>query len=128
MANGVPHKLIIEERDGYLYVLYGGDPLTLEMIVKTANMVSERVRATGFKKLLVVREAPPLESEENRSMVRAMGRSLLGAGVQLAVIDAYGNDPTETQRVAEVSRQAGWNLAVFDSEEEAEAWLLRDGN
>jgi hypothetical protein len=119
-----PHKLIVEEREGYLHVVYGADELTLEMIVQIINTVAERVRAGRYTRVLLVREAPLLESDRARTMVAAMIRNLLGDEVRFAIVDAYGNDPKAARRAAEASRRAGWNLTAFDSESEAEAWLL----
>lgn len=124
MAEVRQHKLLIEERPGYLYAVYGGDPLTLEMILTTVNKVVERVRARGYDRVLLMRDAPILESDTNRAMVAAMIRNLLGNDVRFAIVDAYGNDPEATRRAVEASRRAGWDLTGFDSESEAEAWLI----
>jgi hypothetical protein len=118
------YEFIIEDRPGYLYARYGGDPVTLEMIVKMVNSVAERIRARGHDRVLLVRDSPLLESEANRSMVAAMLRNLVAPNVRFASVDAYGNDPELARRAAAASRKAGLDLTAFDSEAEAEEWML----
>src|SRR6478672_9208962 len=106
MATAVPHKLLVQEREGYLYVVYGADELTLEMIVQMVNAVAGKVRSGCYTNVLLVREAPLLESDRARAMVASMIRNLLGDKVRFAIVDAYGNDPKEARRAVEASRRA----------------------
>ena len=126
MTEAAPHKLLIEEREGYLYVVYGGDPLTLDMIVRTINAVADRIRSAKYDRVLLVRDAPLLESDENRAMVASMIRNLLGDGVRFAIVDVYGNPPDEVERAVAASRAAGWDLTSFRTEDAAIEWLTRN--
>jgi len=118
-----PPKLIIEERDGYLYVLYGGNPITLEMLVQTINRVAEIIRSRGITRVLIVRNAPLLKSDENRAMVADLIRNSVPADVRFAIVDIFGNHPRDVAYAAESSRHAGWDLTDFATIEEAEEWL-----
>lgn len=118
-----PHKLVIEERDGYLYVEYAGNPLTLQMILDTVNAVGERIRQGGYTRVLLVRDAPLLESDQNRALVAGLIRNLLGTEVKFAIVDKFGNDPQEAAQAVRSARAAGWDLTGFDTVEEAAAWL-----
>jgi hypothetical protein len=122
----VPHRLEVEERDGYLYVVYGGDPLTLQMIVETINRVSEVIRSRGYTRVLLVRDAPLLESDASRALVANMIRNLVGENVRFAIVDVFGNHPDATARAIEGSRKAGWDLTGFETVEEAAAWLVKN--
>jgi hypothetical protein len=128
MRQSAPYELTIEERVGYLYVLYGGDPLTLEMILKIINTVATKIREHGYDRVLLVRNAPILENDENRAMVARIISNLLGTGVRFAIVDAYGNDPILERKAVESARAAGWDLTGFDTIEQAEAWLLASRN
>lgn len=126
MPDPAPHKLIIEEREGYLYVLYGGNPLTLEMILETINRVAEIIRARGYTRVLIVRDAPLLESDQNRAMVaNLVGRSV-PANVRFAIVDVFGNHPRDAAYAAESARRAGWDLTDFTTIEQPEEWLTNN--
>ena len=116
-------KLEIEEGDGFLRVLYGENPITLETIVRTINLVADRLRSTGFKKVLLLRDAPLLDSDANRAMTAQLIHRAVGRDVRFAIVDVFGNDPEETKLAVEASRKAGWDLTGFATIEEAEAWL-----
>ena len=123
MAEDVSLNLEIEKRDGYLYALYRGDPLTLGMIVKTINAVAEAIRSGGFTRVLLVRDAPLLDSDQNRALVAGLIKQNITAGVKFAIVDKFGNDPAAAARAVEASRKAGWDLTAFDTIEKAEEWL-----
>ena len=52
-----PHKLLIEEHERYLRVEYSGNPLTLAMLATIVNDVGSRIKAGGFERVLIVRDA-----------------------------------------------------------------------
>src|SRR5688572_26309556 len=110
----------IERRDGYMYVEYSAKVLTLDMIVTLINAVAAGLRDCGLKRVLIVRNAPLLDSDATRSLVASMVRRLVSEDVRFAIVDTYGNDPDAVRRAAASSRQAGWNLNPFDTVEEAE--------
>jgi hypothetical protein len=118
-----PPELIVEQRAGYLYVEYAGDPLTLEMVVTTINKVASTLRACGLKAVLIVRNAPLLKDDESRTLVASLISRLVPEDVRFAIVDKYGNDPEEVRHAAAASREAGWNLHAFDTTEEAISWL-----
>ena len=118
-----PYKLLIEEHEHYLRVEYGGNPLTLDMLTRIVNDVGNRIRAGGFERVLILRDAPLLQSDANRAMIAAMIRNKLGTRVRYAIVDIYGNDPTEVAHAAAASRAAGWDLTDFSTELEAIEWL-----
>jgi hypothetical protein len=123
MAGFKPHKLIVEDRDGYLYVEYGGNPLTLQMIIDTINHVGTRIEQGGYKRVLIVRDAPLLESDENRALVAGLIKNRLGSAVKFAIVDIHGNNPKEVAHAVEASRAGGWDLTGFDTIDEAIHWL-----
>ena len=123
MTEQAGYNLEIEEREGYLYVLYAGNPLTLEMIVRTINAVTDALRSSGLTRVLLVRDAPILDSDANRALTAQLISKSGAAGVKFAIVDKFGNDPEKTARAVEFSRNAGWNLTGFDTIEEAQKWL-----
>lgn len=125
MASRAHYKLVVEPREGYLYALFGGDPLTLEMILSFINGIAAAIKKDNYKRVLLVREAPLLDSDANRAMVAGMVRSRVGDGVKFAIVDGYGNDPREAANAAYNGRSAGWDLTPFPTVESAEEWLLR---
>ncbi len=124
MMDQSDYNLEIEERDGYLYVVYTGNPLTLEMIVKTINAVTEAMRSSGLSRVLLVRNAPILDSDANRELTAQLVNKGAPPGVKFAIVDKFGNDPEKTARAVESSRNAGWDLTGFDTIEEASRWLI----
>jgi hypothetical protein len=126
MYSRADYKLIIEPREGYLYAVFGGDPLTLDMIMKFINGVAAAIKEHGYTRVLLVREAPLLDSDMNRAMVASIIRSRIGDGVKFAIVDAYGNGPAEATRAALNARSAGWDLTPFPTVEAAESWLLNN--
>lgn len=123
MIENQGYKLEIEERDGYLYVLYGGNPLTLEMIVETINSVARALRSSGLRRVLLVRDSPILDSEKARAMTAQLVNKATMPGVRFAIVDKFGNDPEKTALAVKASREAGWDLTGFDTIDEAADWL-----
>jgi hypothetical protein len=126
VTDPVHQQLRVEPRSGYLYVVYGSDTISLQMIVETINAVAKGIREFGYTRVLLIRNGPLLESDAARAMVASMIKNLVGDDVRYAIVDGYGNDPEQTRRAVEASRAAGWDLHGFDTEEEAEAWLLSE--
>ncbi|HTH50884.1 MAG TPA: hypothetical protein VL501_03065 [Pyrinomonadaceae bacterium] len=124
MGSRAEYKLVIEPREGYLYVVFGGDPLTLEMILSFINGVAAAIKEGNYTRVLLRREAPLLDSDMNRAMVANIIRSRVGDGVRFAIVDGFGNDPAEAEAAAYNARSAGWDLTPFADEEKAEEWLL----
>lgn len=110
-----PYKLLVDEHDRYLRVVYGGNPLTLQMLMGIVNEVGQRIKEKGFNQVLIVRDAPLLDSDANRAMVAAMIRNMVGQTVRFAIVDIYGNEPAEVARAVAGSRAAGWDLTGFDT-------------
>jgi len=123
MLKPEPHRLIIEEREGYLFAHYGGNPLTLEMILETINRVATLIRERGYRNVLLVRDAPLLESDENRALIANLINTSVRSPVRFAIVDEYGNDPEKVRKAVEASRRAGWDLTGFKTIEDAERWL-----
>jgi len=74
--------------------------------------------------VLLIREAPLLDSDSNRAMVANIIRSRVGEGVRFAIVDGYGNEPEEAKQAAYNARAAGWDLTPFETVDAAEQWLL----
>lgn len=123
MTEQYDYNLEIEERDGYLFVEYAGNPLTLEMIVQTINAVANAIRSSGITRVLLVRNAPILDSDANRALTAQLINKGAPTGVKFAIVDKFGNDPEKTARAVESSRDAGWDLTGFDTIEAAQKWL-----
>src|SRR4051794_17406090 len=100
MDSRAEYKLEIEPRQGYLYALFGGDPLTLDMILSFINAVAGAIKEHGYTRVLLIREAPLLDSDDNRAMVANIIRSRVAEGVKFAIVDGYGNEPEEARRAA----------------------------
>lgn len=73
--------------------------------------------------MLLVRNAPILDSDANRVLTAQLISRGADAGVKFAIVDKFGNDPEKAARAVEVSRNAGWDLTAFETIEEAEKWL-----
>src|SRR4051812_21617133 len=125
MASRADYKLVIEPREGYLYAVFGGDPLTLVMILNFINGIAAAIKEHNHTRVLLVREAPLLDSNSNRALVANIIRSRVGEGVRFAIVDGYGNAPAEAQAAALNARSAGWDLTPFPNVEQAESWLLK---
>lgn len=123
MSGPEPPNLIIEDREGYLFVEYSGNPLLLDAMLTTVNTAAARIRELGYKNVLIIRNAPLLESDASRALIASMVRRLAPEDVRYAIVDRYGNDPAAARAAAHASRRAGWNLHPFDTEEEALEWL-----
>jgi hypothetical protein len=120
-----PPDLIIEDRDSYLFVEYSGDPLTLEMIVATINKVAAVIRSGNVKNVLIMRNAPLLKDDAARMLVASMVRRLVPDDVRFAIVDKYGNDPSDCTHAAEAAQKAGWDLHCFGTTDEAIDWLTK---
>jgi hypothetical protein len=118
-----PFKLTIEKRPGYLYAHFEGDPVTLSNIIDTVNGVAGAISEGQYDRLLLVRNSPLLQSDENRQLLNAMVKARLPEGVKCALVDIYGNDAAAIARAIEASRSVGWDLTAFESIEAAEEWL-----
>jgi len=117
------YNLVIEERGIYLYVVYSGNPLTLEMIVEAINSVAQALRSSGLTRVLLVRDAPILDSDANRALTAKLIGNSVGPGVKFAIVDKFGNDPEKTARAVQSSRDAGWDVTGFATIGEAQEWL-----
>ena len=116
-------NVIIEDRGGYLYVEYSGNPVTLDMLVQTINKAAAAIREQGCKNVLVARNAPLLDNDTLRTLVGSMIRNLVKPDVRFALVDIFGNDPEAVRHAAIASNAAGWNVTGFDTTDEAIAWL-----
>jgi len=123
MRQFVPFKLTIEKRPGYLYARYEADPVTLSDVIATVNGVAQAIYESGYDRVLLVRNSPLLESEDNRELLNAMLKKHVPKGVKVALVDIFGNDPEAVARAAEASKTVGWDLTIFPTVAEAEQWL-----
>ena len=123
MATLQPPNLIIEHREGYLYVEYAGNPILLDALLNTINTVADAIRQSGVKRVLIVRNAPLLENDANRALLAQLVQRTAPPDFRFAIVDVFGNDPQAVLHAAEASRAAGWELTPFDTVEDAAAWL-----
>jgi hypothetical protein len=123
MARRIPYQLVIKQRRDYLYVEYGGNGLTLQTILDMITIAAQSVRTLNAKRVLLVRNMPLLQSDDDRSMLARIIRSVVAPDVRFAMVDKFGNDPEKSSRGLDVVRAAGWDVNEFATIDEAAKWL-----
>ena len=116
------YDIKMEDRDGYLYVVVGGDRLTAPISALYWNEIAEHCMANRCMRILIVKEF--VESVGPQDMLQmAMNLGNLLPHRRIAFIDRYGHDD-----INELGKRLARNrevvMRIFEGTAAAEHWLL----
>ena len=120
-ASDKEYKLTIEERDGYLYALAGGEKLTAEISAAYWNEIAGRCFEKEITRILIEKDF--IESVGPEDMLRMadyLGNLLPGR--RIAFVDRRRHDSIN-ELGKKLARNRDVMMQVFDSAQDAERWL-----
>ena len=120
-ASDKGYKLTIEERDGYLYALAGGEKLTAQISAAYWNEIAGRCFAEHFNRILIEKDfIEAVGPEEMLRMADYLGNLLPGR--RIAFVDRQHHDSIN-ELGKKLARNRDVMMQVFGSVQEAEKWL-----
>jgi hypothetical protein len=124
MSEQRSYSISIEDRTQYLYVRLSAEQSSVEMLVDSMNEISQALRATGHRKLLLDRRYPHMKSLLRHMMAARLAANVLPKGMQVAVLHLESNRIGAVASIAAAAAAAGMNIKVFKNEPDAATWLL----
>lgn len=119
--SGKGYKLTMEERDGYLYALAGGEKLTAQISAAYWNEIAGRCFETDCYRILIEKDfVEAVGPEEMLRMADYLGNLLPGR--RIAFVDRRRHDPIN-ELGKKLARNRDVMMQVFTSVEDAQKWL-----
>lgn len=119
------YRVILERRDRYFYALLQGERESLELARAGWQIIADQCRQHGYKKVLVEEDIPATLSFVDMYAFAAGLYELGFSGIQIAFVERYAEQFEDVKFAEDVAATRGIWGRVFDSVNEAEAWLLR---
>jgi hypothetical protein len=126
MSDQRSYSIVIENRESYLYVRLSAEKSSVEMLVDSMNEISQALRATGHRRLLLDRRYPHMKSLLRHMMAARLAANVLPQGMKVAVLHMESNRLGAVASIAAAAAAAGMNIKVFRHEDGAKSWLLSD--
>lgn len=121
MRSDPNYTLTLEERQGYLYALAGGQTLTAEISASYWNEIAGRCFETNIERILIEKDfAEGVGPDEMLRMADHLGNLLPGR--RIAFLDRHRHDAIN-ELGKKLARNRDVMMQVFDSVESAERWL-----
>jgi len=118
-----PYRLLIEERDGYLFALIQGDQDNFEITLAAVTELAAICRSRNATKLLLEYRMPGrLTTLEVYGIATQL--PLLYKGVEVGFVIHASQIPENPRFLEDVARNRGGKGQLFGSAREAEEWLL----
>ena len=119
------YNLGFEKRDGYLYARVQADFMDLNTAKKYLGEIADRVVSDGYKKLLLERDIPTMLGPGSLYFATQFFTKHIGES-KVALVNVYQPIKDEMNFAVLIAKNHGGAFQVFESVEQAEAWLLRD--
>jgi hypothetical protein len=120
------YSLDIDNRGRYLSAYIKGERGTLEIATAYWTEIAQEAMRSGLKRVLVIEDIPEMISiAEVHQLVTSLA-DLPVKDVRIAFVDLYAEHSSLNEFGILVSENRGFTAKSFDTEEEAEAWLLGD--
>lgn len=122
MGDEQSYTLEMEEREGYLYAVAGGQKLTAQISAAYWNEIAERCFEKECNKILIEKNfAEPVGPGEMLLMADHLGKLLPGR--HIAFVDRFRHDDIN-ELGKKLARNRQVMMQVFQTVAEAEKWLL----
>jgi hypothetical protein len=119
------YNLGFEKRDGYLYANVQADFMDLETAKKYLREVADRLISDGYNKLLLERNIPTMLGPGSLYFATQAFTQYIGHG-KVALVSVYKSIKDDMDFAVTIAQNHGGAFRVFDSVEQAEAWLIKD--
>lgn len=116
------YTLELEDRDGYLYALAGGEKLTAQISAAYWNEIAGRCFETECSRILIEKNFVEGVGPADMLLMADYLGSLL-PGRRVAFVDRYKHDYIN-ELGKKLARNRDVMMQLFDSVEDAERWLL----
>lgn len=118
------YQLNIEKRPLYVYACVQGNSTDRSLVRQYLTEILEIFRTAQYSRLLVKKEIPAGLDEEDLKFVTDEILRQGAQGLKIAIVDESSGTADEMNRSADNTRNAGVELAFFDSFAAAVHWLL----
>ena len=120
------YSLTFEDRGRYLFAQIKAERATLDIATSYWTEIAEHLMKVGHKKILVIEDIPEMISiAEVHQLVTGLS-DLPVKDVTLAFVDLYAEHSSLNDFGILVGENRGFSMRAFDTEEEAENWLLEN--
>lgn len=121
MQEGKGYTLSMEQRDGYLYAVAGGEQLTAQISASYWNEIAGRCFETGCDKILIEKHfIKPVGPGEMLLMADHLGKLLPGR--HIAFVDRFQHGEIN-ELGKKLARNREVMMQVFTTVADAEKWL-----
>lgn len=120
------YSLEFEDRGRYLFARIKGERGTLEIALSYWTNIARHLMKSGHKKILVIEDIPEMISiAEVHQLVTGLSELPI-KDVTLAFVDMYAEHSSLNNFGILVGENRGFSMAAFDTEEDAENWILEN--
>jgi len=119
-----PYTLLFEDHPGYLFARVNAHVVGLETAVTYINETVKRVRESGAKRVLFIRDTPAAISAREYAMIGSIMMNIIPADVRVAIVDRSPTTSLVIRTINTEAEQKGRDIRAFGDLEEAKVWLL----
>lgn len=119
------YNLGFEKRDGYLYARVQADFLDLESAKSYLKEIAERLESDLYDKLLLERDVPTMLGPGSLYFATQAFQNYIG-DCKVALVNVYEPIKEKMDFAVLLAQNNGGRFALFDTIDEAEAWLVKD--
>ena len=120
------YSLEFEDRGRYLFARIKGERGTLEIALSYWTNIARHLMKSGHKNILVIEDIPEMISiAEVHQLVTGLSELPI-KDVTLAFVDMYAEHSSLNNFGILVGENRGFSMAAFDTEEDAENWILEN--
>jgi hypothetical protein len=119
-----PYDLTIEDRPKYLYFRVRASFVDIETATRYINEMMAAVRASVHKCVMFVREIEGVMSPNHVAIITSVIANLLPPEIRFAVVDSSVAFDSIRKCIDREAEQKKRQMGIFQTEHEAEAWLL----
>ena len=121
MSVDKPYRIEMEDREGYLWVVVGGDKLDASVAAAYWNEIAEHCFETGQDKIMIEKDFPEsVDPAEMLQMADHLGKVLPNR--HIAFIDRFGH-ASINELGKRLARNRDVVMQIFDDPDDAEKWL-----
>ncbi len=118
-----PYELRFDKRDGYLFAHVKSDTVDAQMVKQYTSEIAGKCNMLGAQRVMVLREIPAMMTDEQ---IEGLVDTVLEVfrGVSVAYVNPHQSNSPGLRLGALTANRRGGDLQIFDSPDEAEAWIM----
>lgn len=118
-----PYELVFEERKDYLYARVSADSIDPATALQYLSEISRKCAVKGIHQIMLVRNIPKMLNDGDLYFTAIGFQQMIGTR-RVAFVNPYRDIREDMKFAVVVGMNRGGQYNIFDTEVEAERWLL----